>query len=367
MVRRTLLGILCLLAIIGMLFGGIALADEGAILSIEIEQLDIVQADETVIENSHVGSAILTYVSMAEVEYFNLVVDGVWVVQNIPVLAAAYAEVQSLTFLFPFEIPDGESVEYAAYGGTVTPHLVWDPPGMFEEGPVIDRKVRILPGSSLPDPLPPLWPWVLIQIETGEEVVDWAVLQGAAPNQDCGLNECNPTAASNSLKYLDDLYDLDLPPCATSIEVMKGAMHFDPGHGVYWKDWGGVPAWWKAKDAFMKSAGFPITTRRTSDPQDALDELKRGQDVELQAGGHAVMVVGMARLADGRYVIYVAHDTNQGNGDDPDDGDTRIEKVILTPDGDDVDGDENGKLEGGTWIDGTPFRYFVIECPIIWY
>ena len=67
----------------------------------------------------------------------------------------------------------------------------------------------------------------------------------------------------------------------------------------------------------MEDNGYPIETTiyeaATVDLDFIKNELARGQDVELRVPGHVLVIVGIARQANGKYNIHVAHDINQGH------------------------------------------------------
>jgi hypothetical protein len=163
------------------------------------------------------------------------------------------------------------------------------------------------------------------------------------PNQDVGKNECGPGAVSNSLMYLNAVFNLGLNPADITIDKMKTATGFNPR---------GIPLDWEViKDKYMKDNHLPIQTVTTQSFADAMAALNNMLDVEIETTGHVAAVVGITDLGDGKFTLDVAHDTQQGMA-----GGTKIETVMYSM--------NTGRLTGTTFFNSVPLRKFVIESPI---
>ena len=101
--------------------------------------------------------------------------------------------------------------------------------------------------------------------------------RGDFPNQEANYGECNPTAVSNSLQYLNKIYNLGMDANQMSIERMKRAVGFDPnGPGTP------LDTWWSLKRDYMNNNGYKITTRKITDISQLGAEIDANQDVEIQ-------------------------------------------------------------------------------------
>jgi len=333
--------------------------------SYEIYQIDY-EVDGISVEDSTFGAIDVTYTGTENPLYFNLELEedeDQWVVQNIPLLPFEGIGVQqTLTIGFDFGIEDGIDIPEIDVNTGVSEIPINFPQKGYPvpPDPVNPGRRKIKLGSGRPTgQIQPGNP----HNEFGDLVESYAAHQGSFPNQDCGWHECVPTAVSNSLKWLQERYGQ--PPIGKdlSIDAMKEATQWDDSSSDQ-KDWGCHEGWADLKRTYMEQHGYSVTTTEYPDPDNldhkataaeceaAMRELKDGQDVEMNGIKHCAAVVGMAKLEDGRYVIYVSHDTNQ---DQP--GGTIIEKVIYDPN------DPNPTAEGGWGFNDDIINGFVVECP----
>lgn len=170
---------------------------------------------------------------------------------------------------------------------------------------------------------------------------------------------CVPAAVSDSLRFLNEKYGLGIDLSLVSIERLADEMGWKETTGCKYT---GENAWNTLKDKYLKKVGIPIVTSVIFDPDRAMLEIRKGQDVELQStsqGGsaHTAKIFAIARLANGKYIIWVSHDTDQLH-DDPNDRDIRIEPVIHVP-----PTAPGPDLFGGAWFFNTSLCNFVVECP----
>lgn len=285
------------------------------------------------------GSVDLGYLGSGSPQYFNLTVDGVWRVQNMPLLSNEGAgQANSLTFNFSLGNAPGNLVSAVNYGYSISPGLLLAAPLAGSSANVTQRLINA--GTSEGG------------VPLGLSAAPGA-LAGAGgfnsaahanfPNQDCAVNFCAPVSVSNSLQFLNAKYNLGMAAADISTAAIAAAIGTTGA---------GTPlGWWDAKDAYIKQKKLPIQTVVSASAQDALDAIKAGKDVELGGGGHRAALVGIALMDDGNYAVDVAHDTNQGNA-----GGTKVERGILNP--------TTGKITGITFWNNADFRNFVIESPI---
>lgn len=289
-------------------------------------------------KNSAWGSAALGYENAPATLYFNLAVGKRWVVRNVPVPAST--ERANWAFGFDLGVTKGTNVTTLEYAYELSSNLLTTMPGNFQRSPVTDRPVVMAPGFLEGEPIlqdPP-------DAESGDSVVDSASHEGEFPNSGVNLKECVPAAVTNSLKFLNEKYKLGLSEKEMSIATMKKATGWIPGYGCGFD-------WYETKDKFMQDNGYGVTTRKVTDFDKIIEEIKAGQDVELCGGWHCAAVVDIAKLANGKYVLFVAHDTAQGES-----GGEIYEKIIYDP--------KTKKFEGSPgFFDGSGFSYFVVECP----
>lgn len=285
------------------------------------------------------GSVDLTYLGVSSLQYFNLTVDGIWRVQNMPLLSNQGVGVDNtLTFNFSLGNTPGSMVSNIAYGYTISAAPLLLAPTVNSVAPVAQRQIH----AGTAEGGVPLTLGAAPGALNGGGGFNSAS-HANFPNQDCDVNFCAPVSVSNSLQFLNAKFKLNMPAADITTAAIAAAIGTTAN---------GTPlGWWEAKDAYMKRKGLPIKTTVSNAAQDAIDAIKKGHDVELGGGGHRAALVGIALLDDGTYAIDVAHDTDQtGNGG------TKIERGKYDP--------VTGKITGITFWDGAAFRNFVIESPI---
>ncbi|MFH1514242.1 MAG: hypothetical protein ABIG42_02155, partial [bacterium] len=315
------------------------------------------------------GDAHIGYIGQDPPPYFNMSVNGVWVIQNIPLLPhAGIGVAQDVTMFFDLASPPGTPVSTVDLGWSIDPTPIPMPP--HETGPV-DVKPRDTSGGTGRQTETP----ATVANPTNEfgdqlqSATSFAVHGVAMPNQDCGVDECGPVALSNSKKWLQKKYGKPPKDKDCSIDTMKKASGWSPpakdAGGNPIPGTGGVPVGYADNlRTYMNDNGYQVTTTEIPDPDDpahdataaecasAMQEIKNGQDVEVNGGHHVAVLTGMAQLANGTWVLYVAHDTDQGNA-----GGTRPEKIIYDP--------ATGTCTGGApgFFAGDKINGFVVECP----
>lgn len=309
---------------------------------IELQQLDItLNGSESL--NTSWGSVGLTFDTTDKVLYFNLSVGGNWVIRNLPIQSLPEPDKdarQTVHVAFDLGIEEGEEIteKYAGFRLLDAPSDAAPAEALTAVG---DGEVVFSAGIVIPPVKLTLLPPPVI---LGGLIVDGAAHDSGFPNQEAGVAECVPAGVSNSVKWLNDKYGLEIEEDNTSIETMKIAT-----------DWGenGCPFdFYEWKAWYMQHWGLPIATETSTSFDDAIQAVKDGKDVELVADSHLAAVTGIVKLADGRYVVAITHDTAQGK-----EGGAKTEYITYDP--------ATGKIAGGTFMDGGDFHYFVIESAIV--
>ena len=305
-------------------------------------QLNI-KMDDIFVKDSSWGQAILPYDDLAEIIYVNLEVNDNWVVRNLPIMPVS----DEIVLDFPLDVSNGVdvvSLEFA-YDISLEPLSNYNPIEI-QVAPVLDGNVDMDSGEA---------DEVAIYNSLDVNFIGWLPIDFAyheknnITNQDCNKAECVPAAISNSLRFLKKKHKMTskkMEDANTSIDKMKPATGWHAGGAPF--------GWWDKKKKYMEDNGYPITTtihNSDVDLDDIIKEMKKGQDIELRVPGHAAMIVGIIKHANGKYTVSVAHDTNQTN---PNDG-TQTQHTTYDP--------TTGKFTGGTWINGRKLSKIVVECP----
>ena len=304
-------------------------------------QLDF-NLDDVVVPNSEWGWVGLTYSGSPNVQYFNLTVNGLWAVQNVPVLSGEGVGVPQTVYMdFNLGVPRGTDVGSLQYTSSLTTSTLGTPPAGTPVSALVASRSIVVDSGIKGEAILGLGPAPTL-IGTG--AASSATAAGPT-NQECEPGECVPTAVSNSLHYLNGQFGLGLTDAQTSIDTMKTATAYDPSPppGCY-SDWP------DSKDSYMHNNSYPVNTSTTDNFDQAMGAIGNGYDVELRSETHCAMVTGITKMSNGNYQITVAHDTNQGQG-----GGTVTETLIYDA--------AAGVLRGGAGFDGQPPRPTVIEQP----
>ena len=169
--------------------------------------------------NSNWGTATVRFTGVFAPEYFNLVIDGNWVVQNSPV-GATHGPGQNGLVMMNFDLGNsiGTNVSSVNYVAALDASPLGAPPsGVRGPAPVGDRTVT--PGGSTDQdpPGPPTPP----PAPTSNGGVVGATIHENVPNQKSKPNGCVPTAFSNSLKWLNATQGAGLSDAQTSIGSLE--------------------------------------------------------------------------------------------------------------------------------------------------
>lgn len=287
------------------------------------------------------GSVLLTYTGSEELLYFNLVVNGTYVLQNIPILSElGPGKPHGAIVRFGLGIPEGTDVSTLTYAFSLGTEVAGAAPSMPLNAAVAAENVVLYDGffnagdtKNSPAPAP-------LRIEG--DTATTAEFHGVKfPNQECGINECCPAAVSNSLQFLRERHHLDLADEDIDMNAMKAATGWEFGCDK--------TTWWMSKDEVMREKG--IDTKRIDTFDEIFQEIKDGHDVELIMKGHAVVVTGLVLMANGKYMVQLVHDAAQGEPG----GQKWPEHIEYNP--------TTGEFEGAYWALGRDFLYFVSESP----
>ncbi len=326
---------------------------------ISISQMSYIFNDgATVFNDTQWGAAEFSFTGVSgDVRYFNLWVDGVsnpWQVQNVPIQSLEGPGVDDLvTYYFDLQglgAGDAVSGHYA-----FTTELQSSAPSGIVFNSVVGSDSWIMNAGLYGDIGPAQMPFELAfpGPKIGGEVMDPTqkhVNQGF-PNQEAGKNECVPAAVSNSLQFLNAKKGLGLIDAQMSIATMKAATGWD-------EDGCPLDSWYSTKDQYMQTHNYGVTTRKITDISALVAEIDDNQDIELiqswtDASGnksaHAVAVVGIAKLADGRYSLTIVDDTKQGEA-----GGLSKREYIIDP--------ATGAIDANGFA-ATLFEYAIVECP----
>jgi len=335
--------------------------------------LDIYQVDYTLdgdsVTDSEFGMVELTYEVGDAPQYFNLTFNDEWVIENVPLLPAGEAGTETtVSLMIPLDVTPGTDIAEADIAAAIEPEPRVEKPASVIPIGILTTAVNINNGTGA---LEALTAGTAASEQGGTVDGDnWAAHSAPMPNQEAKSMGCVPTAVSNSLKLLKQTHPVEMAGVDDSdidIADAEGMTGFETGVGVRYgpdgTDWKLI--WPSKKAKYMSDNGLPVKTSMippkqlysnkaaAADCDAALQALKDGKDVELNGANHCAALVGMAKLTNGKYVMYVAHDTNQGAA-----GGQKIEKIIYDPSA------ASPAAEGGWAFNGKRIVGFTVEEPV---
>jgi hypothetical protein len=360
--RKQIFFVIALATVVILCFASAAHAQ-----SITFYQLDY-DVNGTVTGNTDWGRADLTFTGTGRIQYFNLNVNGTWQAQNVAVPSVEGVGVdQTVSIWFSLGNPVGVDVAALSYDYTLTDLPAFMPfgsnpaPVFAQDYVVVDGVTASAPGA--PGDLTPAVP------KTGGMAADGqgGQARGNVPNQESVPKGCTPTAFSNSLKWLNDTYNLKMAAADVSTSALA-AVIIDPATGLPW------PNFENLKDQYLKGKGYPVST--TTFAPDAIgqvgDLFRSGQDVEMwvaswtwdavngkwvQQYSHMVTVVGMVPLEDGTTEIWWQDDSDQSK-----EGGLRRTSSKYDPTKPPVFRPGTGSFTDGDF-NGGEIVEFIVECP----
>jgi hypothetical protein len=293
------------------------------------------------------GKMALTYVGYGQVMYLNVNVNGSWQIENMPLISREGENVlQTVWLSYGLNVPPGTPVHMIQVGADITDVPRNTPPPLLATAQVSPMD-EVIAGGIIGGPLAKQDKG---SGQKGGQTVGDKHSHKDFPNQEAGKNECVPAAISNSLKYLKREFGLTVADARISIAALKRATGWGPG--------GCDKNWWKRKKDY--AAEFGIETRKLNpiDIEDVFSGIGKKYDVEMVIknvvgnAGHCVAVVGAQKLANGNWVLEIAHDVKQGD----DTQGTIVEKVTFDPNAAKI-------VDGPAWAKGKKVDYFVEEKP----
>lgn len=300
--------------------------------------------------NTDWGSARLSYLGVDAVQYFNLTVGGNWVVRNMP-LGHEFDDgtLESRMYDFGLGSLGGSTIASVSYGFSMGRSLLDGAPLETATAAVAPRLLTggngQGPGGQAPKPQPDPPP-----VAAGDQVVSHASIKNPV-NQQCGVNQCVPAAASNSLQYLNAKFKLNIADNLISIPTLATAFGTTTESGT-------ANGWENKKKDFFKANNVPVSTVTVTKLEDILKAIQKGKDVELivspQPGGtlgHAVFVTGIWKLKSGNWVLDIVHDTDQK------DKNKGLESQSILYDA------KTKTLSGYAWVTDRKISEFVVESP----
>ncbi len=333
---------------------------------IVIQQIDYSFEDVTVTDSAF-GNVRVNFMHDPAVKYFNLTVEGGWVIQNMPLVSwMGPGFIHSVNLSFDLNVPDGTDVSMLNNVGWSIDN------GIQLSGPlpmgiayvytgVVTGYIGKIPSSFWP-------PFFPDNPKIGGAGPPAVCVGPYFPNKDCGKAECVPAAVSNSLEYLQNTQGE--PPWGklTSTDSMKPATGWTPPTAL---DSGGCPVNWSTqKDQHMNANGYNINTDQFPDPpalgheateaecDAAMAAVAAGDDVEIDGGHHVAVVTNIVKGTDASgdtiYTITVKHDTQQGQP-----GGCQSETVVYKPPQNGNPSDTTGGSPG--FFDGDKVNGFVSE------
>jgi len=308
--------------------------------TVTLAQLDVT-LDDGAHPDSPWGQALVDYTGANAVLYFNLALNGIWRIQNLPVLSREGTGVaQTATFLFDLGVGDGTDITTAQAAYDLSTDVLTQMPSAASAAGIGPGSWEITTGTTngtigYSPPAPNL---------IGGQAAGDKVGHTGFPNQQANNNECVPVALSNSLQWLNGKYSLGLAAADISVAAMKVV--------VDWKATGAGQQWWTKKRSRFKDV-LTTSTIPKFNIGEVYDAVARGCDVELRANDHVVSVTGAQKLADGKYSLDLTHDPDQKDGKPP--GAEGTQTVTWDP--------KTKKFSGAPWLEGHAADLIVVECP----
>lgn len=284
--------------------------------------------------NSPWGFATLDFTGFSDTEFFNLNVNGRWVVQNMGIDSLYGAgTLQAVRTTFDLGVSAGTDVTSLQYVYAITSDPISTiPTGAFTSANVSDLDYQIggEGGVDLGSPGAPPPP---VNVSTKPEKSGKLPDINKFVNQVQKPNECAPGAVSNSLKYLQATGKVSqaLPTSISDIRPILGTTAT-----------GSPTTWMQAKKDHFDPLGIRtefVDSLSMEDICKVINAINAGNDVELRLVGHVEVVAGARYYPDGTIELDLFDDDQKDNLMDP----MHTSKV------------SNGK------IDGLTFGRFLIE------
>ena len=282
--------------------------------SVALHQMDF-QLDGNAYTNTEWG---VTFMGYSSSQYMNLVVDGEWVLENMPLQSPLGPGVSNtVRYYFDLGVARGTEVTSAQYDYAISDAPLGSAPGGAIVTTIDDGSSEFFNG--------------LIDIPISGDLASAGNLVGGLIESnhihwgfipmEQERNACTPTAVRQSLKWLKEKKNLPIPDNAiTDPNVAKTMTGWTEAGGCR-GDKSDPNAWYKLKEAATKQWGVTTTVKHFDTATEAgrralmdwlCEQMDDDQDIELDITGHTTSLVGICKLAGGRYGLMTADDAKQG-------------------------------------------------------
>jgi hypothetical protein len=273
-------------------------------------------------DNSRWGTATVHFDNVITPEYFNLSVNGQWVVRNSPVAPTAGPGLPD-SVMTNFDLGNlvGTNVTSLNYVASMDASpIAIGPSGAAQSAGVGDRLVT--PGGST-DPDAPAAPTNPPAPSSSGGIANVTLHRGV-PNQISKPFGCVPTAFSNSLKWLNSTQNAGLPEAKTNIDTIETATGWTAPEMKDGKPVEGTGGPGPNATAGKRALVQPNVATDTYGPGGfitVVQKFKAGADVEVVYGQHMSVITGIIEMNDGTYKLFLQSDLAQDGTTPPSYGD----------------------------------------------
>ena len=301
------------------------------------------------------GRMTLDFTGYSDIQYFNLNANGNWAIDNMSIGSLWGSGVsQTLSRTFDLGVPHGTDVTNLDYVYSIgSSPLGSMPTGTFTNAAVLDTDYQIGGEDGIDTGTPGI---INLSGMSANTLLYSGILPGSGntvlysgklpdidkfDNQVQKPNECAPGAISNSLKYLKATGKIDFDQEINDVKTWTPWISNEKGTG---KDW------YKDKKTYLEQRG--MTVRYVEAPLTLdeilflIEQLKDGQDIEMDLKGHVEVLVGIRVRNDGTVEFDLFDDNQTDNKKDP--MHTSWLRGTASTD----------------YVDGKELERFVVECPV---
>lgn len=278
--------------------------------SIQLHQMDF-NLNGSIYTDTEWGGVDLSFTGTPTPKYFNLAVNGNWVVQEMPVLSVnGDGQPTTLRYYFDLGVPRGTPVSSVTYDYAVTDLPLGAMPAGATSGSVLDDNYEFYNGL-IANPISGLLPAARNLIGG---VIDSIVrVYVGFPHLEQGKHECTPTALLQSLTWLKERKNLPIPGSSLSIDWLKPRIGWTSnGCGDDWPDLKRAATSPYGVTTEVLDFRTATVAQRRAYMERLLAEMGDNQDIELDITSHTTTLVGLLRLVNGKWVIATVDDKAQG-------------------------------------------------------
>lgn len=309
-----------------------------------IEQLDFIDGDGLPLplgQNSQYGRATIEYQVAPDVLWGQMIVNGQWVVRNLPLMPLApLGDMHEASVQFDLPLPPGQDLPGANVYTEITP-IQLDPLGPMPLGQPLPLPVQdaIITQGGTKEEGPTIWSPDLStppgNFFLAANFLNWEMnLRPGMPNMNVKVNHCAPGAVANSLECLKQRFCLPVGQTITEMyDKLRGAgyMNTSKANGTIVARFLGGNLVANSNDAlkgvqnFINQKGLadkvtvlgngPWYGGAAFDPNQVHTWMQAGYDVTLDygyttGGGHTVVVAGTIKCGN-QICIVVRSDHEQ--------------------------------------------------------